>query len=283
MQVTSDRTANSGTRWSALGSPRGSVAVGPWKQTELYANAGLGFHSNHAAGVMQRLDPVTGSSMRRDGTRVFAAPPLVRTKGAEVGARTSVGSRAQSSLALWWLDSESELVYTAEDGVTSPERPGRRVGLEWLNVARLTRWLTTDLDAAWSSARYRTDPLNEGRAIPDAASVVIGGGLGISTSRVAANLRGRYLGQRPLLSSGNRSVEGSFVLNSQLELRVSRRVRVTLQAFNLLNRRYEDTAYYYATRLRDPRTGRLEDGAVADEVTHPGQPRTVRVGLRLGL
>lgn len=283
MQVTSDRSANSGTRWSALGSPRGSVVAGPWKHTEVYANAGLGFHSNHAAGVMQRLDPVTGTSTRRDGTSVFAAPPLVRTKGAEVGARTSAGARAQSSLALWWLDSDSELIYTAEDGVTSPERPGRRAGLEWLNVLRLTRWLTTDLDAAWSSARYRTDPLGEGRAIPDAASAVVGAGLGVSTTRVAANLRARYLGSRPLLSSGTRSVEGSLVLNGQLELRVSRSLRLMLQGFNLLDRRYEDTAYYYTTRLRDPRTGQLEEAAVADEVTHPGQPRTLRIGLRVGL
>ncbi len=283
MRVTSDRSANSGTRWGAVGSPRGSVVIGPWKQTELYGNAGFGFHSNHAAGVMQRLDPVTGTSTRRDGTPVFAAPPLVRTKGAEVGARTAFGSRAQSSLALWWLDSESELIYTAEDGVTSPERPGRRVGLEWLNVLRLNRWLTTDLDVAWSSARYRTDPLDEGRAIPDAASAVISGGLGLSTGRLAANLRARYLGQRPLESSGTRSVEGSLVLNGQLELRVARRLRVTLQAFNLMNRRYDDTAYYYTTRLRDPRTGQLEERSVADEVTRPGQPRTLRVGLRVGL
>lgn len=283
MRVTSDRSANSGTRWSALASPRGSLVAGPWKQTEVYANAGLGFHSNHAAGVMQRLDPVTGTSTRRDGTSVFAAPSLVRTKGAEVGARTSAGARVQSSVALWWLDSDSELIYTAEDGVTSPERPGRRIGLEWLNVVRLTRWLTTDLDAAWSSARYRTDPLGEGRAIPDAASAVVGGGLGISTTRVAANLRARYLGSRPLLSSGARSVEGSVVVNGQLELRVSRRVRLTLQGFNLLDRRYEDTAYYYATRLRDPRTGQLEETSMWDEVTHPGQPRTLRAGLRVGL
>ncbi len=283
MRVTSDRSANSGTRWSAIASPRGSVVAGPWKQTEIYANAGLGFHSNHAVGVMQRLDPVTGSATRRDGTQVIGSPPLVRTKGAEVGARASVGARTQSSVALWWIDSDSELVYTAEDGVTSPERPGRRVGLEWLNVVRLTRWLSTDLDAAWSSARYRTDPLGEGLAIPDAASAVVGAGLGISTSRVAANLRVRYLGQRPLLSSGTRSVGGSLVLNGQLELRVSRRMRVTLQGFNLLDRRYEDTAYYYSTRLRDPRTGEMEDEPIADEVTHPGQPRTLRVGLRVGL
>ena len=56
-----------------------------------------------------------------------------------------------------------------------------------------------------------------------------------------------------------------------------------LQGFNLLDRRYEDTAYSYTTRLRDPRTGQLEERAVADEVTHPGQPRTLRIGLRVGL
>jgi hypothetical protein len=47
---------------------------------------------------------------------------------------------------------------------------------------------------------------------------------------------------------------------------------------NLLNRRYDDIAYYFATRIRDPRPGgALEPAPVLDYVTHPGEPRTARV------
>lgn len=283
MRVRSQLQENSGTRWATLASPKLTMAVGPWRGAELYANAGFGFHSNHALGVLQRIDADTGTAMRADGTAVLPVSPLARTRGAEAGIRVAATSRVQSSVALWLLDSSSELIYTAEDGVTAPERPGRRHGVEWLNVVTLHRALQADLDVAWSTARYRTDPLNEGRLIPDAARAVLGGGVTLSTGRVGASLRGRYVGSRPLVPSGATSVDGAFLLNGSVEVRLSSRVRLALQGFNLLDRVYEDTAYYYATRLRDPDTGELEPAPVDDHVTHPGQPRTVRVGLRLTL
>ncbi len=281
MQVSSDRRENSGTVWSALASPKGSLVLGPWRGTEAYANAGFGFHSNHAAGVTQRVDPTEGTSVRADGSVVEGSPALVRTRGAEVGLRTAAGTRAQSSVALWLLDSDSELIYTGEDGVTSPERPGRRYGVEWLNALTLRTWLRADLDLAWSSAQYRTDPQGEGRNIPDAASTVIGGGVTVGTPRLGASLRGRYVGARPLQPSGDAVVRGAFVANGSAEIQLRKGLRLTVQGFNLFDRVYDDTAYYYATRLRDPSSGALEPAATSDYVTHPAQPRTLRAGLRL--
>ncbi len=218
-----------------------------------------------------------------NGRRVESTPPIAGTTGAEIGLRTQPLARTRLSLALWSIRSDSELLYTPEDGVTSPERPGQRWGVEWLNFVQLRRSLTLDLDAAWSSAHYRTDPRGEGRAIPDAASVVVTGGLAGSSARTAAALRLRYVGRRPLLPSQAAYVEGSFTVNAQTEFRVSRRVRVSVQAFNLLNHRYEDTAYYFATRIRDPKGGEIEPAAVPDYVTHPGRPRTINAGLRISL
>jgi outer membrane receptor protein involved in Fe transport len=143
--------------------------------------------------------------------------------------------------------------------------------------------VTIDVDAAWSTARYRIDPYAEGRTIPDTARAVIGGGVNVAFSRVGASLRGRYVGRRPLAPAGDLFIASSFVVNGQAEVRVSRRVRVAIEAFNLLDRRYADTAYYFATRLRDPQTGTLEATAVMDYVTHPARPRTLRAGVRLGL
>src|SRR5207244_7526475 len=125
---------------------------------EFYANAGLGFHSNHANGAVQAVD-------RSD--------LLVRTRGAELGVRTLMIAGLQSSLSVWTIDSDSELVYAPEAGFTQPERPARRYGIEWLNFYRPLRWMTLDADAAWSHARYRTDPLGEGREIPDAIQGVL--------------------------------------------------------------------------------------------------------------
>ena len=49
--VTSSNPLNSGVARAGLVSPKGGVVVGPWKGTELYVNAGLGFHSNDARGA----------------------------------------------------------------------------------------------------------------------------------------------------------------------------------------------------------------------------------------
>ena len=64
--------------WS---SPKFSAAFGPWHGTELYANAGMGFHSNDARGGVISVNPLTGEPVDR-------VTPLVRAKGAELGVRT---------------------------------------------------------------------------------------------------------------------------------------------------------------------------------------------------
>ena len=65
-----------------LVSPKGGVVLGPFSETELYANAGLGFHSNDARGAT-----ITRRS-GRPASRPSRVTPLVRAKGAEVGVRT---------------------------------------------------------------------------------------------------------------------------------------------------------------------------------------------------
>ncbi|MGE0448327.1 MAG: TonB-dependent receptor [Vicinamibacterales bacterium] len=284
MDVRAGHAANSGVRQAAIVSPKASVVFGPWRKTEIYTNAGLGFHSNHAAGVMQRVDPVTGAATRYDGSAVEGTPPIVRTRGAEVGVRMQPARQTQVSLALWYLGSDSELLYTPEDGVTSPERPGRRFGLEWLNYVRLRPWLAIDLDSAWSSARYRIDPEGIGRAITDTARAVITAGVSVTRPKLAASLRSRYVGRRPLVPDESIFLQSSLVMNAQAEYQVAPRIRIVFQGFNLFDRRYEDEAYYFSTRIRDPRSpAAIEDAPVADYVSRPGLPRTFRVGVRVGM
>jgi len=266
-RVARDGSANAGRATAGLISPKLGIAFGPWRSTELYANAGLGFHSNHANGAVQQED-------RSD--------LLVRTRGAELGMRTLLIAGLHSSLSVWTIDSDSELVYAPEAGFTQPERPGRRYGIEWLNFYRPLRWMTLDADAAWSHARYRTDPLGEGREIPDAIQGVLSAGVTVNgAGRVSGSLRGRSLGRRPLVSDGSAFSRPSFVVNGQLDVRLSARFELGVDVFNLLDREYEDIAYYFPTRIRDPHPGgMLEAAEQPDFVTHPGEPRTARIRLR---
>jgi hypothetical protein len=266
-RVGSDRSADAGHATAGLVSPKFGMVFGPWRRTELYANAGLGFHSNHANGAVQQTDP---------------SDLLVQTRGAELGLRTLMLANLQSSIAIWTIDSESELVYAPEAGFTQPERPGRRYGIEWLNFYRPRAWLALDADAAWSHARYRTDPLSEGREIPDAIQGVVSAGATVNgAGRLSGSVRSRSLGRRPLVPDGSIFSRSSFVLNGQLDLRIGPRFDVGLDVFNILDREYEDIAYYFPTRIRDPRPGgALENGAQPDFVTHPGEPRTARLRFR---
>jgi outer membrane receptor protein involved in Fe transport len=281
-RVTSDRAANSGTASGGILSPKIGIVFGPWRQTEFYANAGRGFHSNHANGAVQRVDPATGSPYDADGLPIAPTDLIVPTRGGEVGVRTLIVPNLQSSLSVWMIDSESELVYGPEAGFTQPERPGRRYGVEWNNFYRPRRWLTFDADAAWSHAGYRIDPFGEGREIPDAIQGVVSAGVTVQdVGRVSGSLRGRHLGRRPLVPDGSIFSRPSFVLNGQINVRLNGRFEIGADIFNILDRKYEDIAYYFPTRIRDPRPGgSLEPGEQKDFVTHPGEPRTARIRLR---
>jgi len=151
-RVASSIAANGGSASDTLASPKLSLVFGPWAKTELFANAGRGFHSNDARGTVARVSP-------KAGTPVDAVPPLVKSRGAELGARTELVPGLQSSLALWRLDLDSELVFVGDAGDTEAARASRRRGIEWNNHWTLDAlgapgWLV-DLDLAASRALPR--------------------------------------------------------------------------------------------------------------------------------
>jgi hypothetical protein len=59
---------------------------------------------------------------------------------------------------------------------------------------------------------------------------------------------------------------------------VARRLQFEIEIFNLLGDRVSDIDYFYVSRL----PGEPLEG-VADRHTHPMPPRTVRIGLTVGL
>ncbi|HXG49606.1 MAG TPA: TonB-dependent receptor, partial [Methylomirabilota bacterium] len=148
--VDSNRDVNSGRRNDAIVSPKGSLVFGPWAQTELYLSGGLGFHSNDGRGTTTRFDPATGDP-------VDPVDALVRTYGAEIGVRSTRLPGLQSTLAFWWLDIDSELLFVGDAGATEATRPSRRYGVEFANYYTPTDWLTLDADFSFSHARFRDD------------------------------------------------------------------------------------------------------------------------------
>jgi outer membrane receptor protein involved in Fe transport len=258
---------NSGSARQTLASPKVSLVFGPWSRTEFFLNAGRGFHSNDARGVTARVDP-------RSGDPVDAVPGLVKAKGYELGVRSEIVPGLQSSLALWKLDFDSELVYVGDAGATEANRPSKRHGVEWNNCYIPVPWLLIDADLAWTRARFSdVDPV--GARIPNAVDKVASFGVTVrELGPWSASLQWRYLGGAPLIEDDSVRSRSSLTTNLRVSRRFGPKTELTLDVFNLMDRRVNDIEYFYESRLPG------ESVAVADRHLHPAEPRTLRVTLR---
>jgi hypothetical protein len=265
--VGSNIVENSGGGAAAIALPKLSVILGPWRRSELFLNAGEGYHSNDVRGATERIDPST-----RNATDPVT--PLVRAVGGELGVRTERVLRLQSSLSLWYLHIASELVFNGDAGTTTPGRPSRRLGVEWSNHYAASRWLLFDLDLATTSARF-TDPAPTGNHIPEALQSTAAAGITVrAVGPWTAAVFLRYLGPRSLVESDSVRSTSTTLLNTQTTYDVSRKIRIRVDVFNVLNQKSDDIAYYYASRLRgEPARG------VADLHFHPVESRAIRVGV----
>ena len=258
---------NSGDVSAGIWSPKLSLVFGPWAQTEYFVNAGYGFHSNDARGVTIKVDPASGDP-------VDAATPLVRSKGAELGLRTEAIANLQSSLALWYLELGSELVFIGDAGNTEAGRPSKRHGVEWSNRWRALPWLLVDLDLAWNHARF-TGNAPEGDYVPGAPDWVASAGVSVPRyGPWSGALFMRYIGSYALTEENSVRADAQTVFDLQMGYELARDLRLRLDVFNLFNAKTYDISYYYESRL----PGEPPEG-VADRHVHPGEPRSFRVSL----
>jgi outer membrane receptor protein involved in Fe transport len=265
--VTSDQPLNTGSGTAGLVSPKFSSVFGPFAGTELYVNAGLGFHSNDARGAAIAVDPLTLEPADR-------VTPLVRAKGAEFGVRTVRVRGLQSTLTAWYLGLDSELLFVGDAGTTEAGRPSERAGIEWTNYWRIRSWLVADGDVSFSRARFRDDD-PAGNNIPGSLDRVVSGGLTVEPSRrTFGSLRLRHFGPRPLIEDASVMSEATTLWNGEVGVRFSSRARLILDAYNLFDARVADIDYFYKSRL----AGEPSDG-IDDIHTHPALPRSMRLSL----
>lgn len=267
--VASNLAANSGRGADAIASPKFSAIFGPWAGTEFYANAGMGYHSNDARGAVTRVDPSTGRA-------VEPVTPLVRARGAELGVRTVRLRGVQSTVSVWYLGLDSELLFVGDAGTTESGRPSRRAGLEWTTYVRVRPWLRADADVAFSRSRFvDDDPV--GRSVPGALDRVIAGGLTVEPGqRLYGSIRLRHFGPRPLTEDASVKSRSTTLWNGETGIRLSRQMQVVLEGYNLLDADVSDIDYFYRSRL----PGEPLEG-VEDVHTHPALPRSVRVALHV--
>lgn len=235
--------------------------------------------------------------MTRSGQNPDVPPvtPLTRATSAELGLSDQIGSVWDTSLDVFLLKLKSELVFDGDAGVTAPSGATTRTGVEWGNSVHFNQWLSADLNAAVTRARFDRDSAADdlgcadaalshpcvgtvgivGRYIPNSPTSVIEAGLTArSESGWFGSLRTRHFGESPLVEDDSARAPAYTTVDAQLGFRSGARWQVALDVFNVANRKWNDIEYYYVARLGNETSPR------PDYVIHPGVPRTFRARLQ---
>jgi len=308
--TTSVNAANSGSATKFLPSPKASLIFGPWANSEFYLQGGFGFHSNDGRGATQQVEPVSPDNPYH-GTLNTKITPLVQTKGGEIGVRTVAVPHLQSTLALWYLRSNSELLQDGDTGGTSAsEQSSNRYGLEWANYYTPTEHLAVDFDISDSRAQFtQIDPDDAaqsvvngnlflctsatscptadgtvnwqqsgsgGKLVPEAVRVVISSGITLHDYQgFSSSLRLRYFGPRDLTSDGIYQSNETVLLNGEIGYQFLKKWHVSAEFLNMLNRKDSDIDYAYTSQITPTATGT----PIFSRVFHPAEPFLVRFAL----
>ena len=234
-----------------------NLILGPWYDTELFANFGTGFHSNDARAVI--LDPK------------LAALPTAR--GYEFGAKTRVMPRVELSATYWVLDLDSELVLSGDAGTTEPAGSTHRAGWEVGTRIGLLDWLTF---AGYVTVTTNAEFDDTHKAVPLAPRLT---SLADLTARLpwglSASLEMRHLGDRFADEDKQQTARGYTLFNLTARYRYK-----MLEAFmsieNLFDTEYREAQFFFTSRLPGEPAG-----GVPDIHFTPGTPRSVLSGLAL--
>jgi opacity protein-like surface antigen len=296
--------ANSGRDEMAIGSPKFTATLGPFYKTELFAGAGMGYHSNDARSTV--ITQIPGDPTTPQG----ASPLLVRSRGGEVGIRTKAVPNLDSSLSFFYIRQNSELFFDGDTGDTTAGLPSQRTGIEFANDYRLKSWLHIDGDLALSRARFlgfdngqfalyqslAGFPQSQignaaGNFVYNAPWMVASAGitLGEKIGWYSA-LRWRYVSSQPLTEDGVFQSPPFNIINGSLGYRFDNGWHVELDGLNLLNSTTNQVTYAYGSVLNSDSLfamcyptmkvpAAVCQNGVTDSVVHPVEPLAVRFTL----
>jgi outer membrane receptor protein involved in Fe transport len=257
--------ANGGSSSDTQVSPKLGLVAGPFAKTEFFFNAGRGLHSNDARGTTATQDPRTGDPVDK-------VPPLVASRGYEVGARTqALPGAAEFAGAV-----EARLRFRAglcrrrrrhrgQWGV-DPARRGVEQPLDPHAVAALRRRPRLDAGAL---RQRRAHPPTRSTASPRWLPPCATSGAGPRACSGATWAPGALIEDNSVRSLSSLST------NLRVGYRITQHAEATLDVFNLFDRRLNDIQYFYESQLPG------EAAPVADRHVHPAEPRTVRLTLQL--
>jgi len=238
--------------------PKANLTISPSHQFDIYLNFGTGFHSNDARGILAQRTATT----------------LPRAVGAEIGTRYST-ARFTTTVALWGLDLEHELVYVGDEGTTEESGATRRIGIDVSGRVQLLDWLWGDVDLALSRGRYKDLPDGQ-NYVPLAPTLASTGGLSARhPSGLEANLRYRFMSTRPANEDNSVRARGYTVFDAGIGYTLGV-CKFSLIAENLFNVDWNEAQFDTESQLRG------ESQPVSELHFTPGTPFTVRAKIEFG-
>lgn len=254
---------NGGSANDSLLSPSAALAWQATDSIEFYANYGQGFHSNDVRGATIAFDPQSGDP-------ATPVPILVRSEGAEIGARFERGP-LRATIALFTLDLDSELVFVGDAGTTEANDASSRTGVEAGMFWQPVDWLVADLSAAYTDKEFKIP--GNATEIPNTVEGVIGGGVLARLDPFTLSARLRYFGEAPLIEDGSVTSDPTTVVNLSGSYDW-RDITLSLELLNAFDSQDSDITYFFESQLPG------EAAPVEDIHFHPVEPRQVRVALR---
>jgi hypothetical protein len=249
-----------GRKDSGQVSPKANLILGPWFNTEFFANYGTGFHSNDARST------VAGGST-----------PLARAQGVEVGLRSKPWGpdRTELMATFWGLDLNSELVFVGDAGTTEARGPTRRYGVEVGARGQVYGPFYVNGSFTWTHAEFK-----DGLAIPLAPELTAFTALIMRWPEgLSSQIQMTYLGVRNLTE--DRTVKSPSWLVFDLTERYQLPIKLShgrLESFlfvqNLLDSQWEGATFAFASRLPSEPAGGVQDIHFV-----PGNPRFFMGGV----
>jgi outer membrane receptor protein involved in Fe transport len=258
-------TSVAGEESDRMASPKAGLAYALNDNIELYANWGMGFHSNDARGVVNIADPVPG---------------LSRGIGYESGARFSIGD-LKFTTSYWWLDQDSELIFVGDSNAVEPKGGSEREGFEATMFWQPLTWLGIDATYSNSEAFYVNNP--DGRYVENALEETGQVGITATQQNWDASLRLRYLGAYPMVADNSQRASSLTTVNLRGAYHWNA-LTVYAEFINALDSDGKEIQYWYEAHVDgfDPagETSADVDCSMTNcTLSRATEPRAFRVGL----
>jgi outer membrane receptor protein involved in Fe transport len=236
--------------------PKLAIIYNATNSVQLFAKAGVGFHSNDTRVVLEQ-----------DDRKILPA-----AFGVDLGSVFKPAPRMVANVALWALELQQEFVYVGDAGIVEPSGRSRRYGIDLGLRYQVKDWLFANIDGNYAYGRALEESEGEDR-IPLAPVYTAVGGLNAVSGKFKGGVQFRYIADRPANEDNSIVAEGYTVVDANVNYDF-KPFSLGLSIENLFDVDWNETQFATESRLRNELT------SVEEIHFTPGAPFFLRGTLR---